>query len=70
MSFGFRALKEAGILLNLHTCALLPLPNCGRSPLPLCLLTLSLAWKSRTVRFSPNILNCAALAITAAAGLN
>lgn len=31
---------------------------------------LSLAWKSRTVHFSPNILNCVALAITVAAGLN
>lgn len=69
MSFGFRALKESWILLLHRIFALLPLPSCGRSPLLLCLLTLSPAWKLRTVLCSPNILNCAALVITADAGL-
>jgi HK97 family phage prohead protease len=70
MSFGFRALKEAWDIAQSPYLRTVTAAELREIPLPLCLLILSLAWKSRTVRFSPNILNCAALAITAAAGLN
>ncbi len=70
MSFGFRALKEAWDIGQSPYLRTVTAAELRKLPLPPCLLTLSPAWKSRTVRFSPNILNCAALAITAAAGLN
>ena len=70
MSFGFRALKEAwdiGQSPYLRTVTAAELREITVTSMP---AYPGLAWKSRTVRFSPNILNCAALAITVAAGLN
>jgi hypothetical protein len=68
MSFGFRALKEGGILRKSPYLRTVTAAELGNHRY-LCLLILNLAWKSHRSLF-PNILNCAALAITVAAGLN
>ncbi len=70
MSFGFRALKEAWDIGQSPYLRTVTAAELRKLQLRLCLLILNLAWKSRTVRFSPNILNCVALAITVAAGLS
>ncbi len=69
MSFGFRALKESWDITPTPYIRTVTAAELRRSPLLLCLLTLSPAWKLRTVLCSPNILNCAVLVITADAGL-